>query len=397
MIKRFAWRFAAYTAIVLAALITLVLAWKVREPLLLFLMSLAIAAAFRPPIDALCRRGWRRGPALAVTYLLALLVIGGLIYLIGGPLARDLSDASNYLARAYERAMARWPNSPLQFQRTLASQLPPPPMLYRLLAGPQGTVIIQNLLGAATNFASVLSNVSMVLVLSVYWNADSVRFERLWLSLLPVSRRLRARDAWHDIESQVGAYIRGEALAILVAGVLLWAGYALLDVPYPVLLAIFGALARLVPWVGVPLALIPAYLVGSISSPELGIVAAVLTLVVLVMVEKGLRERFFPRREYSYLLIGTFVIALAFQFGLGGAIMAPILAVAVQVIGGHLLAAWNDGREQTPEAVAAPLKERLGEVRARLAQDGEAATPEIQSLLDRLDSLVTASQEYIER
>lgn len=390
IIRRFAW----YTAIVAGALIVLALLWRVRGPLFVFVLSLVLAAAFRLPIDTLVRRGLPRGAALGLTYVLSLGIVGVLVYLIGVPLAWDLGDASGYLARAYERALERWPSSSSAFLQTVAAQLPPAPMLYRMLAGEQGTAMLQGVMGFAGNIANVLSNLSLALVISVYWSADQVRFERLLLSLVPVTRRGQVRDAWHDIETRVGAYVRAEVLLVILGTGLLWVAFRLMQLPYPALFALFAALARLVPWVGIPVALIPPFLIGSLNTPALGVVAAIATLLVLLVLELGIKRRFFPQREYSSLLIGLTVIAMAFTAGLGGAIVAPLLAITVQLIGGHLLEARN---APAPQPVPSALREQLTQLRAQLTDGGGPVRPEIQSLLERLDSLVTASEEYVQK
>jgi predicted PurR-regulated permease PerM len=387
-------RFARYTAIVAGALLGLALLWRVREPLLVFVLSLVLAAAFRLPIDTLVRRGLPRGAALAITYVLTLGIVGVLIYLIGIPLAWDLGDASSYLARAYEQALERWPQSPSVFLQTVAEQLPPAPLLYRMLAGEQGSVMLQGVMGFAGNIANVLSDLSLALVISVYWSADQVRFERLLLSLVPVTNRSHVRDAWHDVETRVGAYLRAEVFLVILGTGLLWAGFRLMQLPYPALLALFAALARLVPWVGIPVALIPPLLIGSINTPTLGIVAAIITLMVLLVLEQGIKRRFFPQREYSSLLIGLTVIAMTYTSGLGGAILAPLLAITTQLIGGHLLDLRN---APAPQPARNTLKTQLIKLRTQLTRDEETVRPEIQSLLERLDSLVAASEEYMRK
>lgn len=388
IIRRFAW----YTAIAAGALIAVALLWRVREPLFVAVLSLVLAAAFRPPIDTLVRRGLPRGVALGITYVGVLAIIGVLVYLIGVPLAWDLGDASGYLARAYEQALERWPLSPSEFLQAVAAQLPPAPMLYRMLAGQQGTAMVQGVMGFAGNIANVVSDLSLALVISIYWSADQVRFERLLLSLVPVTWRAQVREAWHDVEHRVGAYIRAEMLLVILGTALLWIAFRLMQVPYPALLALFAALARLVPWVGIPVAVIPPFLIGSIDTSTLGAVAAIITLMVLLVLELGIKRRFFPQREYSSLLIGLTVIAMAYTTGLGGTVLAPLLAITIQLIGGHLL----DLRSApAPQPGGSDLKAQLMKLRVQLTRDEGPMRPEIQNLLERLDSLVAASEEYV--
>ncbi|MCZ7672142.1 MAG: AI-2E family transporter [Chloroflexi bacterium] len=73
----------------------------------------------------------------------------------------------------------------------------------------------------------------VILFLSLYWSLDRVRFERLWLSLLPPEQRARARDIWQTIESDLGSYIRSEVAQSLLAGLLLGLGYWALGSPTP--------------------------------------------------------------------------------------------------------------------------------------------------------------------
>ena len=73
--KRLAW----LTTIVLATLAVVLLAWQFRQGVWLFLLSLAVAAAFRPPINNLARRGVPLGVALILVYSFGFAVIATLI------------------------------------------------------------------------------------------------------------------------------------------------------------------------------------------------------------------------------------------------------------------------------------------------------------------------------
>src|SRR5712692_3622700 len=54
------------------------------------------------------------------------------------------------------------------------------------------------------------------------------RFERLLLSLLAVERRPRVLNIWHDIESKLGGFMRGQGLAMLAIGAASAIGYAVI-------------------------------------------------------------------------------------------------------------------------------------------------------------------------
>ena len=87
----------------------------------------------------------------------------------------------------------------------------------------------------------------MILFLSLYWSINQIHFERLWLSLLPSGQRKRARGIWQTVDPNIGAYVRGELMQSLLAGLPFGLGCWLLEYPLPALLALISALACLIP------------------------------------------------------------------------------------------------------------------------------------------------------
>jgi predicted PurR-regulated permease PerM len=395
--KRLVW----YTATVLATLTILVLLWQFRQALVLFLLSLATAAAFRPLIEFFTRRKIPRSIALFLSYFLVVGLILLLLFLVSGPLIRELERASNNFSLFYERIMVSWPETGTALQRTLAEQLPPPEELYTGLSGAQGTAALQALLGVTASVSSFFGNLGIILILSLYWSADNIRFERLWLSLIPVEQRTRAREIWRSIEQSMGAYIRSEVVQSLLAGVLLWLGYQLIGLRYPALLSLTGALAWLVPWFGAVIAIIPPLLVGLDSSLLMGIAAAVYTLAVLVIMELFIEPRFFPRQRYSSVILVLVVLALTDAFGLIGLLLSPLLAAAIQISFRYLSQPPVPARPTEEEEIVESereiytLQERLERAKEILEKEVEAPAPELVSLMDRLNRLVTETNDYL--
>jgi len=399
--KRIVW----YTALVLTTLSGLVLLWQFRQAIVLFALSLATAAAFRPGVDILVRRGLRRGLALFLVYFTTLGIIGGAIFLISGPLIGDLQHAIDDLVGGYDDIITRWPTEGSAFQRWVSSQLPPLEVLYTNLTGEEGRSVIQSFMGAASSVFDVVGNLAIILILSMYWSVDTVRFERLWLSLVPVERRAHLRGIWRATEEGVGSYIRSRVIQSLVTGTLLWLGYYSMGLEYAALLALLGAFTRLIPWLGTILAIFPPLLVGLGSGPLTAILAALFTLLVLAAMELVLSPRFFTSQNYSSLLIVLVTIALAYGFGLLGLILAPPLAVAIQII-------FEKTVQPTPAAPSSEillpqpqvstlsmelerLKERLAEARKQMEEGDGPPAPETQNLINRLETLIERAYNYL--
>jgi len=72
-------------------------------------------------------------------------------------------------------------------------------------------------MGVAASAVNLLIFSFAALSLAYYWLIEAAHFERLWLSLLPVGTRVRAREIWRNAEGAVGAYIRSTVIAVAVS------------------------------------------------------------------------------------------------------------------------------------------------------------------------------------
>ncbi len=386
--KRIIW----YTIIVLLTLGGLVLLWQFRGAVVLFFLSLATAAVFRPGIEWLHSRGVPRIVAILITYILGLGTVIGLLAAFSGPVLAELQQLTNDFTSAYTRFLTAAPQGS-QFERELASQLPPLENLLKGIAGNQGAALAGTLLGFASNLLDGLSQFIIVIVLSIYWSADEVHFERLWLSLLPGAQRTRARAIWRETEKGVGAYIRSELIQSILAALLLWLAYRLIGLPYPTLLALLGALVWLIPWMGALMAVIVPFLLGMMISVPLGIAAAAVTLLILGVMEGVVEPRFFNRKRYSSLFIILMIIALSDVYGLVGLLIAPPLAAAIQIFFSHILAQPSTEAAVDPATQLTNLRAEL----SRVEQMGppEEDAPRVESLMERLRGLINRTEEAI--
>lgn len=384
-------RLALYTAVVLAVLTGVFIVWQLSGAVVLFALSLALAAAMRPIIRWLRRGGLPNLLALLTMYLLVFNTLALLVFLGIGPLVTQVQQLGTDFDAAYKTVVDTWPEGD-RLQRAVAERLPRPEDLSIAMAGERGAEVLGTVLGATFGAFGLLVDLVIVIFLSVYWSMDQVHFERLWLSTLPVARRAPMRELWRSIESEVGAYGRSEAVQSLLAGLLLWMGYAALGQRYPVLLALIGAVAWLVPWVGVALAAaavallsLPALVLGQTAIWTPLVPALFYTLAVLLFLQLAVEPRFFDRRRYNALITAVLIFGLAEVLGLVGLLLGPPLATALQIIGHE----WMRQRLTTTPAVRSdrPLAERLAELQAALGR-AKSPPPEVASMVRRLEGLI---------
>jgi predicted PurR-regulated permease PerM len=159
------------------------------------------------------------------------------------------------------------------------------------------------------------------------------------------------------------------------------------------LLAMVGALACLLPWVGVVVALVPAWFVGWQGGLGLAVAAGCYTLGVFLLLQMVVEPRLFNSRRYNSLLAALVALALAELFGLVGLIIGPLIAVALQIYFAH----WLRRVSPAPDLAIdlASLEDRIAAMRA-LLEHTEPPPPELVSMLERLSDLVKDTGSALE-
>lgn len=386
-------RLIRYTVVVLSTLMVLLLIWQFSAAIVLFLLSLAVAAALRPLMSSLTGRYVPKRLALGIIYFLITAAVLSLIWMGGPPLLDELQRASDDFAANYDRAKAEWPARGSAFQQTLAEQLPPSADLYQALTSEEGMPALAGVFGVAQNFFSTIGQIAIILILSLYWSSDQFRFERIALSLIPEQHHPKALHVWRSVETGVGEYLRSELIQSALTGLLLWLGFSVLGIRYPILLALWGAIVRLIPWFGALIAVLPALFIGIGISSTLGVMATVYTVGILLALNLVIEPRFFPRHKYSSLLVVLFVIALADAFGFIGVVLAPPLAVAIQILFQHLYPIPELRFTTAASEEINGVRTRLLELRRRVQSSRKR---ESIRLIERLHRLARRTTEYLQ-
>ena len=324
-------RVAINVAVVLAIITAFVVAWQLLSIVLLFIISLVIAATARGPIDKLMAYGLPRGPAMMVVYGVGVVGTIALFYGLSVALGGEFSVLGQDLVVAYNWLQANWQNGQ-SVGSVVAQRLPTPEQFAALIGTGETATITQALIGLAQGLGNFAGQLPLAIVVSIYWTADELRFERLWLSLLPPEARAKGRNIWRTLEEGVGAYIRSEAVQSLLAGVLITGGYWLLAIAYPVLWGVIAGFTWLIPLVGGLFTIIPlAIFVWMTLGPVTATLAVVYTVAVFALMEFVVERRLYTRDRYGRVLVLVIMVAMVDAFSLLGLLIAPLVATTIQI------------------------------------------------------------------
>jgi len=380
-----------FGAAVMTTLLALVVLWQFRIVVVYVLISLTLAAALRPLVNRLVGRGFVVRVARVLLSLVALGSFGFLLFLTGETAIKEIQQLARTVSVQDQWRLPIWLEGS-SFQQTLVAWLPPPSKLFEAVTGDQGQLVLPAILGFTQGVGGVVSGVFVVLFLSLYWSNNQVHFERLWLSLLPPGQREQVRGIWRTIELDIGAYIRGQVVSSLLAGLLLGLGYWALGSPYSVLLALTGALVCLIPLIGAPLALLPPLLVGLLTGVQISLLTTLYTLMVLIALGIWVKPRLFNRRWDNPILTVVILIAMADAFGLLGIIIAPPLSAACQILWSSLV---SRRAVSGSAAQLSDLKERQALVWATIKVMDEPPPPLVTSSMERLTHLLEKAEPVL--
>lgn len=378
------------TAIMTTVLILVVL-WQFRVVIVFVLISLLLSATFRPIARSESRHDFLTRLLLTLQYVVALVILGVSIFLVGRLLVSDIQQLAQALSVESTWQLPAWmESSPIR--ESLTRWLPTPDALFAAITS-QRQLLLSAVLGISEGIGGLISGLIIIVFLSVYWSINQNHFERLWLSVLPVEQRRRARFIWRTIERDLGAYSRSEIVQSILAVLLLGLGYWLLGSPYPALLAVAGAIAWLIPVVGVVLAVILPLILGLLTSAQLSLFTVLYTLVVLFALQIWVEPRFFKPRSDNPFLTFVILLIMADAFGLLGIILAPPLAVIYQILWRMLI---SDSLTADASVRILDLKERYKQLQDVVKQMEGPPPPTIASSMERLDELIARAEPILE-
>ncbi len=375
---------------VLTTILILLVLWQFRTVVAYVLISLMLAASIRPIVSRLAGKRLIVKFIWIFSYVLIGVSLGFLLFLIFKESGSELQYLAQSVTAKDKWNFPSWADSPIQ--QIIIARLPSPGVLFQAIIGSNGELVIPALLGIAQGIGGVIAAVAFIVILSVYWGINQIHFERLWLSLLPSDQRSRARGIWRIIEPEIGRYIHNQLFQSLLAGVLFGVGYWLLGSPYPVLLALVGALAYLVPVVGPVLALIFPLLVGLLTNASLSLFMVLYTFIVLIAMLIWVKPRLVNRRWNNPILTIILLIGLADAFGIVGILIAQPISVVIQILWSRLVA---HRAAAGASAQISDLKERLAHLRETVSEMDDPQLPLVTSSMERISNLIVKAEPVL--
>jgi predicted PurR-regulated permease PerM len=325
---------AAIATLIVGGIVVLALAlWKLRLLGALLFFASILAASMRPTVDGLARRGVPRGAGIALHYLLLLGVIAGFLWLVV-PHAIDQVDSALGGLPQTRSDIGEQARSSTGIKHDVLTSIQ-----RRLDDLPTAESLVNPAVEVTKTVFEVALGIFFVLASAAYWVFERDRAEDLLCSLLPRPRRKKVRDTWNLIDAKLGAYVRGQALLIVLVGFVLSLAFWAIGLPYWILVGSFAGLVEIVPVVGPFAAGALAVGVGLTVSWQTALAAGVAVVLVRVLEDYIVIPRVLGDAvgltplvvlvavTATGLLFGGFAVILAIPFA---AVVATLIDVIVR-------------------------------------------------------------------
>jgi predicted PurR-regulated permease PerM len=326
-------------AVVVLTLAAGKIAYKLRDVILLMAVAGFIALLLNPLVVLLQRVGiTRRGFAVAIVTVFAVLAFSGLAYAFGAPLANGLthliSNLPNYVQSAeHGKGWIGHLVRRYHVQHWVQQNLPKLQSYAKNLSKPA--------LKLGTGAFALGFDLFVVFILVLLLLLEGPKLRTGVLRLFAPERGARYTRIAGEVSRSVTGFMLGNFITSVVAGVVVFVTLLVLGVPYALLWALWVALLDFLPLVGGALAGIPTGLFALTHSLRAAIIFAVVFLAytqienhILNPIVMSRTVRINPLLVLIAILVGANVGDLVGGFfgGFVGTLLAIPLAGAVQVV-----------------------------------------------------------------
>ena len=343
---------AAIATFVVGGIVVVALAlWELRLVVALLFLAFILAAAMRPTVERFARAGVPRALGIGVHYVVFVGLVAGFLWAVV-PRAIDQIDAAagDLPATRSDLGQEAQESTGIRHDILVGVQR-------RLEDLPSGESLVDPAVEVTLTVFEVALGIFFTLACAAYWIFERDRAEDLLCSLLPRPRRKKVRDTWSLIDAKLGAYVRGQAVLILLVGTVLSLIFWAIGLPYWLLVGAFAGVVELIPVIGPLAAGALAVGVGLTVSWQTALAAGLAVLVVRLVEDYVVIPRVLGDAVgLTPLVVLVAVTACGLLFGGFAVILAIPLAAVIATLIDVVVRDKDPAAEDVP-AVIFPAKD----------------------------------------
>lgn len=333
--REFMVRILVIALVLLGVAAVLWLAYRLGNILFMVFVSIFVTVAFEPPVHFLAKRGWRRGSATGLVFLLAFVLIGLFVWALVPLFVQQMQRLTNSIPGMIESLLV-FANETLGFD---LGDLDPAEAGRNFLSSLQDVtgVIAGGVVGLASTVFGFLLFATTVTLFSFYMIAELPKLQRTVLSFMPEEQQRRAMRIWDVAVEKMGGYIYSRLILAVVSATVAYVFLTALGVPFAISLGVWvGILSQFVPVVGTYLASVLPALVALTFNDVATMVWVIVFFVGYQQVENYLISPRITMRTmeiHPAISVGAILIGGTLLGGIGVVLALPMAGIIQAIIG----------------------------------------------------------------
>ncbi|WP_044641033.1 AI-2E family transporter [Risungbinella massiliensis] len=301
-----------------------------------FLLAGVLFYLFRPVVMWLHRFKIPKQLSIILIYLLFTGIVVLLGFLIGPPLTEQVERLVENFPDMWRLAETRFQElskNPWVTQNVNWDELSNYVVDYLQNSYQQIGTNIASFFGVLTDIVVVFVTVPFILY---YMLSEGHKAPAYFLKFFPErEQREQGSKILHDLDHALSSYIKGQVLVSIFVGVLVYIGYLIIGIEYPLILALVSMFTNIIPFIGPLIGTVPALIVGLISEQPFMAVKVLIVALVAQQLEGNVVSPLVMGKNLNIHPL-TIILILLVAGSLGGflglLLGVPVYAVAKVVI-----------------------------------------------------------------
>lgn len=144
--------------------------------------------------------------------------------------------------------------------------------------------LIDNSKAFFMSIVSTVTNISTIIIMIpfilFYFLKDDEEFSKKFIEFLPKKHVTNGQKILQDIDKALSSYLVGQMTVALADGILMFIGYLIIGIKYPLILSIFVTITAIIPFFGPFIGIVPAIFVGLTMNPLMAVKVFLLETIV---------------------------------------------------------------------------------------------------------------------
>ncbi len=305
------------------------------------------------PLKAEKRRKLSRFISVLLTFIIVLAAIAAIIYgfavmIVGQLVFTNFSTTFNNVLQtflSYEVELKQWvsQNFPDGFlsEKVMDASNSVISWFSENFSASTAVSVISGAVGSVVNFV-------IGAIVSIYLMKDKDFFLSIWRKflhlVLPQRANAAVTETLNEVNGVLSQFVRGALLDAVFVAILSSIGLSIVGLDFAVFIGVFAGIANVIPYFGPLIGMIPAFLIGWLTSDFVHGVLAVLVLVIVQQIDSNI---IYPKVVGSSTGLHPLAVLLAVSvFGYFGGIVGMILAVPIAGILQVFILKWAYRQER---------------------------------------------------